>query len=136
MADGFDWAALPEVPLVRILTFLPHEDKLAASATCKRWRASLFRAEFWSPLSMHFNCWERKRSKFLAKNCGRFIRAAVVKFNSRIFSEATQCLDVLEYLSRNQNLETFSLQPSSCHLNLLESDDKPVTNEHNRSIGR
>lgn len=85
---------------------------------------------------MHFNCWERKRSKFLAKNCGRFIRASVVKFNSRIFNEAGQCLDVLEYLSRNRNLETFSLQPSSCHLNLLEIDDKPVTNEHNRSIGR
>ncbi|KAL8624881.1 hypothetical protein ACOMHN_016177 [Nucella lapillus] len=136
MADGFDWAALPDVPIVRILTHLPLRDKLAASATCKQWRACLFRFEFWSHVSMHFNCWDRKRSTFLAKNCGRFIRAAVVKFNSRNFHEAAQCLDVLEHLSRNRNLETFSLQPSSCHLNLLEFDYRPLTDEDNRSIDR
>ncbi|KAK7116768.1 F-box only protein 33-like [Littorina saxatilis] len=136
MADGFDWAALPDVPIVRILTHLTHEDKLAASATCKRWRACLFRSEFWCNVSIQFNCWERKRSKFLAKNCGRFVRAAVVKFNSRIFNEAAQCLDVLEYVSRNRNLETFSLQPSSCHLNLPEFDERPLTDADNRSIKR
>lgn len=122
MADVGDWAVLPSVLIVEIYSYLPQEDRLAASFVCRRWRACLFHPSLWSDVTLELNCGERLRSNFLANRCGRFVKQAVVKFNSRSITEVRECLRILHILSENKNLESFSLQPSSCHIDWPDNE--------------
>ncbi|XP_067665842.1 F-box only protein 33-like [Haliotis asinina] len=116
MAAGPNWAYSPGVIIVEILSYLSLRDRLRAASICKRWRSCLFHPSLWN--SVVFELGERgsAKSKFLADRCGRFVRGAVVKFNSLSVAEVRECGRILAILSENKNLRHFSLQPSSCHI--------------------
>ena len=136
MAGLSHWAELPDVVITHIFKSLSHLDKLAASSSCQKWRACLFQKDFWAQASIELNCKDRKRSRFFATQCGRFVCSAIVKFNSRSSSEATLCLEILQSLSFNRNLRVLSVQPSNSCLNLPKYDTRPVENVGNRSVKR
>ncbi|KAK6179031.1 hypothetical protein SNE40_011479 [Patella caerulea] len=130
MAAGTNWAGLPSVIIVDIVSYLSLEDRLKSSSICKRWRSCLFHPTLWQNVLFSFDKKDRKKSNFLAANCGRFIREAVVKFNSRDATEVRECAKLLDILSKNKNLERFSLQPSSCHIVWSEQETEHIIDNY------
>lgn len=62
------------------------------------------------------NSQSRRKAKHLAECCGKFVREAVVEFNSKHIGNVKECLRILKILSRNVNLEKFALRPLSCQV--------------------
>lgn len=115
MAAGPNWASLPSILIVDILSYLSHEDRLKASSSCKRWRNCLFHPIFWQKIRLLTGNSDRQRTKFLTDRCGRFVREVCIVFNSHNYKEVRECYQILDVLCGNKNLTVFSLQPSSCH---------------------
>ena len=129
MAAGQNWAEVPSVLIVEILSYLSLKDRIKASSVCKRWRSCLFHPSLWKRIVFKLDSRDREGAKFLAEKCGRFISHAVVKFNSHNISEVRECEKLLEIFSKNKNLQYFSLQPLSCHLECSETDPVHVTDK-------
>ncbi|XP_041373352.1 F-box only protein 33-like [Gigantopelta aegis] len=130
MAAGQNWAEVPSVLIVEILSYLSLKDRIKASSVCKRWRSCLFHPSLWKRIVFKLDSCDREGAKFLAGKCGRFISHAVVKFNSHNISEVRECGRLLEIFSKNKNLQYFSLQPLSCHLECSEADSVHVTDKY------
>ena len=116
MAARPNWASLPNILIVDILSHLSYEDRLKASSSCKRWRNCLFHPLFWPTIRFRTSYSDRQRTKFLADRCGRFVREVLIKFNSHNHKEVRETSQILDVLCGNKNLTCFSLQPSSCHI--------------------
>ncbi|ESO98668.1 hypothetical protein LOTGIDRAFT_174082 [Lottia gigantea] len=124
MAGGKDWSTLPSVIIVEILSYLSFDDILKSSSVCKSWRSCLFHPNLWHIVFFSLDTKGISRAKFLAENCGRFIREATVKFDSKKSLEVKDCIELLNIFSRNKNLEQFSLRPSNCHILWSEKEGK------------
>lgn len=117
---------------MEILSYLSNKDKLATGSTCRRWREYLFLPSTWKRVrfvmdsSGSCNC-ESRRSKHIAKHCGRFVRSAVLELDSRCPSDVQDSLEVLEIISHNANLQRVSLFPTSCR---LEHQDRSVIDKY------
>lgn len=116
MAAGLNWAALPSVLVVDILSYLSHEDRLKATSTCKRWRNYLFHPSLWKKVHFELCANNRQKTRFLVDRCGRFVREVVIKFNSHSVSEVREASRILSILEDNKSLQCFTLLPSSCHI--------------------
>ncbi|CAC5396913.1 FBXO33 [Mytilus coruscus] len=116
MAARPNWSSLPSVLIVDILSYLSHKDRLNASSSCKRWRNCLFHPLFWQKINFRTSYSDRQRTKFLTDRCGRFVRQVVINFDSHNHKEVRECSQILDVLCGNKNLTSFSLLPSSCHI--------------------
>lgn len=121
MAAGLDWTALPSVIIVEIFSYLSKSDRVRISSVCRRWRQCLFHPCLWSRVDYELCLSKRQKSRFLSDRCGRFIRQAIVKFNSHNITEVRECFRILKILAENKNIQSFALQPSSCHIEWPES---------------
>lgn len=79
----------------------------------------------WRRISFKVKQGARRRTKHLADMCGRFVREAVVEFNSKIEGNVIECLRILNILSENVKLEKLVLRPQSCQ---IAWPDRDVTN--------
>ena len=116
MAAHNSWATLPSIIIVEILSYLALTDRLNASAVCRRWRSCLLHPSLWRSMLFRVNSQSRRKAKHLADCCGKFVREAVVEFNSKHVGNVKECLRILKILSRNVNLERFALRPLSCQV--------------------
>ena len=116
MAAGPMWGSLPSIAILEILSYLSHEDRLKVSSVCKRWRSCLFHPSLWRKITFDMGYTKRQKSRFLADRCGRFVREAELSFNSHNTGEVRESSKILSVLCANKNLQYFSLQPSSCHI--------------------
>lgn len=118
---GTDWALLPSVLIVEILSYITQSDRLKASSVCKRWRSCLFHPQLWKRITIRTSQNKRDSSRFLANACGRFVKECIVKFNSHDIEEVKECMKVLRILLENKNLQVLSVEPSGCHTEWPES---------------
>ncbi|KAK3097965.1 hypothetical protein FSP39_014870 [Pinctada imbricata] len=121
MAAGPMWGSLPSIAVSEILSYLSYEDRFKVSSTCKRWRMCLFHPSLWHNITFDVSFTRRQKSRYLAERCGRFVREAVLRFNSHNMTEVRESSRILGVLSANKNLQYFSLQPSSCHVEWPEN---------------
>ena len=112
---GTDWALLPSVLIVEILSYVSQSDRLKASSVCKRWRSCLFHPLLWKTITFESSQSKRDKSRFLSTACGRFIKECVVKLNSHEVDEVKECLRLLRILAKNKNLQVLCVEPSGCH---------------------
>ena len=115
MAAGGLWAALPSVVLEEIFSMLSPKERILASSVCRRWRDFLFLPKFWSAVTFSLSYRGRPRTRFLSSKCGKFLKEAVIAFNSTRCSQVWDCSRLLELLSTNRHLECISLRPSNCY---------------------
>ena len=118
---GTDWALMPSVLIVEILSYISLTDRLKVSSVCKRWRSCLFHPTLWSRITFDVGLKKREKSKFLSSVCGRFIKECVVKFNSHDVDSVKECLKLMRILAQNKNLQVFCLEPSGCHMEWPEN---------------
>lgn len=121
MAAGGGWASLPSVVLEHIFSKLSPKDRIGAASTCHRWREFMFLPQFWPVITFNLGYKGRPRSRFLSSKCAKFVREAIIEFNSTRSSQVWDCARLLELLSRNGQLECISLRPSNCYFD--EGDD-------------
>ncbi|BFZ02474.1 hypothetical protein BsWGS_05513 [Bradybaena similaris] len=121
MAAGGGWASLPSVVLEHIFSKLSPKDRIRAASTCHRWREFMFLPQFWPVITFNLGYKGRQRSRFLSSKCAKFVREAIIEFNSTRSSQVWDCARLLELLSRNGQLECISLRPSNCYFD--EGDD-------------
>ncbi|XP_048508438.1 F-box only protein 33 isoform X1 [Athalia rosae] len=109
------WNNLPSVILLEIFSYLPHDEKIAASQVCRNWRYALFHPCFWKKMTFKFQIKEEGKTKarFLANCFGRSVREATIKWDT-----AGHCVNetskLLTKLSFNIHLRKLFLEPSSC----------------------
>ena len=118
------WEFLPSLITVEIFSYLPLTDRLNAATTCKRWRSYLFHPLLWRSINFKLKQGVRRRTKFLAESCGKFVTEAIVEFDSRNASNIREFYHIVNTLSRNTNLKKLALVPSSCRIEWPES--RPV----------
>ena len=116
MAAHTSWATLPSLIIIEILSYLSLTDRLNVSTACKRWRSCLFHPIMWRSISFKVKQGARRRTKHLADMCGRFVREAVVEFNSKLEGNVTESVRILDILSDNVKLEKLALRPNSCQI--------------------
>lgn len=116
MAAHNSWATLPSIIIVEILSYLALTDRLNASAICRRWRNCLLHPSLWRSMTFRLNSQSRRKAKHLTESCGKFVREAVVEFNSKHVGNVRECLRVLKILGENVNMERFALRPQSCQV--------------------
>ncbi|WAR00960.1 FBX33-like protein [Mya arenaria] len=117
---GDSWAFMPSVLIVEILSYLSQSDRLNASSVCIRWRSCLFQSKLWRTLSLNLHRSNKERTNFLTDICGRFARKCAVTFNPHNIDEVKTCMNVLDVLAININLQVFELKPSSCHFQFID----------------
>lgn len=111
------WAFLPSILVVDILSYLSLEDRIRASTVCKRWRCCLFHPSLWPRLVLELSsAVRRRRSKFLAARCGRFVRQTEIVFDSHNINQVRDCLKLLHVVATNKNTQCFTLRPSGCQI--------------------
>ena len=113
---GTDWALMPSVLIVEILSYISQTDRLNASSVCKRWRSCLFHPSLWSRITFDIGLNKRDKSRFLSGACGRFIRESVVKFDSHDVDSVKECLKLMKVLTQNKNIQILCIEPSGCHI--------------------
>lgn len=114
-ADGSSWNNLPSVILIEVFSYLPQEDKIRASSTCKHWRYALYHPSFWQ--TIHFKAKTKdqnslSRTRFLTDCFAKKLRNAMVCFDSMdplCVQEATR---VLQKICDNDHLRRLMLMPS------------------------
>ena len=127
MAAHGCWAALPSIIIVEILSYLSLTDRLAASGICRRWRECLYHPLLWKSMSFRVKYGSRRKAKHLAEMCGKFVREALLEFNSTCSPDVRDCLRILDILSANANLERFVFRPQSCHIEWPEPDPEQAS---------
>jgi len=114
-----DWESLPTVVLVKIFHFLPLQQRLGASSTCKHWRQAVFSPQLWP--SMNFDCSLKKQLLFRSQFFARTLRNTVLRLTNDSPSALRNGLKVLENLKFNNRIKSFAILPS--HLNIGWSED-------------
>jgi len=117
---GESWELIPSVLIVEILSLLSLNDRLNASAVCKRWRSCLFQPMLWKSISLNLDKKFKQRTNFLTAICLRFVRKCAVVFNPHDVEEGRKCMCILEALARNTNIQVLELKPSSNHFHLAD----------------
>lgn len=120
---GDSWALIPSVIILEILSYLSRKDRLNASSTCTRWRSCLFQPKLWKSLTLNLNKHQTERTNFLSDVCGRFVRECAIRFNPSKVEEVVTCLNVLDSLVGNINIQVLQLQPTSCHFDWANIPD-------------
>lgn len=116
-----DWKQIPTVVLVKIYFFLPLQQRLNASSTCKRWRQAVFSPHLWPTMS--FDCSLKKQLLFRTQLFARTLRHTVLHLNCHSPSALRNGLRVLESLKSNDRIQSFALSPS--HNNVCWTEDAP-----------
>lgn len=116
--DGGSWNNLPSVILLEVFKYLPRNDTISASSTCKQWRQHLYHATLWRNLTFKINSHDEDtvaRSRYLASCFSKKLRSATVKFDSLDPVCVEEAARVVKKLSKNTELRKFHLMPSNCH---------------------
>ncbi|PSN53043.1 hypothetical protein C0J52_03960 [Blattella germanica] len=117
MATEGCWNNLPSVILLEIYSYLPQEDKIRASSTCKHWRYALYHPSFWQ--SIHFKAKTKdqnstSRTRYLTDCFAKKLRNATVSFDSMDPLCVQEAARVLQKLCENDHLQRLILIPSHC----------------------
>ncbi|XP_034245600.1 F-box only protein 33 [Thrips palmi] len=116
--DGGSWNNLPSVILLEVFKYLPRNDTISASSTCKQWRQHLYHATLWRNLTFNINSHHEDtvaRNRYLASCFAKKLRSATVKFDSLDPVCVEEAARVVKKLSKNTELRKFHLMPSNCH---------------------
>ena len=116
-ADGGSWNNLPSVILLEVFKYLPRNDTISASSTCKQWRRHLYHAPLWRSLTFEIYSHDKNtiaRNRYLASCFAKKLRSATVKFDSLDSVCVEEAARVVKKLSKNQDLRKFHLMPSNC----------------------
>jgi len=114
-----DWKRLPVVVLVKVFYFLPLQQRLDASSTCKHWRQAVFSPKLWP--SMNFDCNHKKQSMFRSQMFAKTLRHTVIHLNSHSPAALRNGLKVLDNLKLNERIQSFIILPT--HLNVGWSEE-------------
>ncbi|XP_054719690.1 F-box only protein 33-like [Uloborus diversus] len=124
------WSNLPSIIIVEIFSFLSLKDRLNAASVCKAWRNHLFHPQLWRKVVFQLNSCDIKTvnhkidgARFLAKQCGKFVREAVIEVNSLNPKDVRLCKNILRVLTFNRNLRALSIKPRSSRLEWSDYED-------------
>lgn len=113
------WAALPNVIIVQILSYLSLPDRLKASAICHRWRGCLFQPQLcwtWPKLVLKLTQDGLPRTSFLVENIGQYVTDVVLDVDVADAKCIKETLRVLSILTQNRKLCKLSFRPTSCNI--------------------
>ena len=116
------WNRLPSITIVDVLSYLSLKDKLSAATTCRVWRNCLFHPSLWRSINFRLQNGGKQQAKHLADMCGRFLREAVIEFDSQDAENIRECRRILSIFESNSNIEKLSLHPTSCQVEWPKSD--------------
>lgn len=124
------WSNLPSIIIVEIFSYLSLKDRLRASSVCKTWRNNLFHPKLWHKVVFQLNSCDNKAvnrnndgARFLAKQCGSFVKEVVIEVNSTNPKDVQLCKDILKILTLNNNLRALSIKPRSSRLEWPDYQD-------------
>ena len=117
MATVECWNNLPSVILLEVFSYLPQEDKIRASSTCKNWRCALYHPRFWQ--NIHFKAKSNdkngmSRTRYLSDCFAKKLRNATISFDSLDPLCVQETAMVLQKLCENNLLQRLILIPSRC----------------------
>ena len=116
-SDESCWSRLPTVILVEVFSYLPKEDKIRASSTCRHWRFALYHPSFWQ--TVHFKAKTKdenslSRTRYLTDCFAKKLRNAIVSFDSMDALCVEEAARVLQKISDNDHVRRLVLVPSHC----------------------
>lgn len=121
-----NWNNLPSLALHQVFSYLSPESRVAASSTCKHWRAALYHPLFWHSLTLNISspgstyAEIKSKVKHANKNLVPLVRDFHLTFDSR----STQCFElassVIKALLDNQLLKNIDIELSHCELSKTE----------------
>lgn len=124
MADT-DWSSLPDVALVKILSYVNIKDRLSASSTCKRWRDCLQYPSLWRNLSLQVSPIRFTSCQHMAYLCCRFGSDLSIVLHPRTVNIL---LHMMQYISENVALKKLTFRPCSLRIEWPErGNEDPKT---------
>ncbi|XP_052122151.1 F-box only protein 33 [Frankliniella occidentalis] len=123
--DGGTWNNLPSVILLEVFKYLPRNDTISASSTCRQWRQNLYHGSLWRNLTFEINSHEEdtaSRNRFLTSCFARKLRSAIVKFDSLDPLCVEEAARIVRKLINNPELRKLHLIPSNCRIELPDDE--------------